>query len=266
MELASLEQLHRGFGIFECVTVEAIGIDIGGTGIKGALVNVSTGSLLTDRVKLPTPAGGSPMDIVVTVQRVLDAVEDATVRPLGICFPAIVKAGRTMSAANVSPEWIDFDAEAFFERELGRPIHFINDADAAGVAEVQFGVAKGRTGLTILTTLGTGIGSAFIYNGTLLPNTELGHIEFRGQAAEKLCAYSALVRDELSWEDWAERLSGFYTYIDRLFSPDVIVLGGGVAKHSDKFMHLIDSPVQIVPATHLNNAGILGAAWLASRD
>lgn len=244
----------------------AVGVDIGGTGIKGALVDLERGALLSDRVKVATPAGAEPVDVLVAVRTVLETlgVSEADV-PLGVAFPAIVKHGRTLSAANVSDAWIGFEAERFFEDGLGREIHFANDADVAGVAEMRFGAAKGVDGLTILTTLGTGIGSAVIYNNVLIPNSELGHLQRakHGKDAEAYAAYSAMERDELSWEAWAERLQWYYSHVEFLFSPDLFIVGGGVSKHADKFLHLLELRTPIVPAVHRNNAGIIGAAALS---
>jgi len=244
---------------------QALGIDIGGTGIKGALVDTDSGQLLTDRIKLPTPEGGAPDDIVKTVVDLiakLGGVADDV--PVGVCFPAIVRNGRTMSAANVSKKWIGLEAEALFEKALGRNIHFVNDADAAGYAEVRYGAAKGVDGLVLLTTLGTGIGSALIYNGVLIPNSELGHLEIDGKDAEKKAAYSAKERENLDWEHWAKRLQKYYDHLELLFSPDLFVVGGGVSKTYDDFIPLLKLDTPIVPAVHRNNAGILGAAALAS--
>lgn len=244
---------------------QALGIDIGGTGIKGALVDTDTGTLLTDRVKLPTPEGGAPDDIVDTVIRLisdLGGVDDDV--PLGVCFPAIVRNGRTMSAANVSKKWIGLEAEALFEKALGRDIHFVNDADAAGYAEARYGAAKGVKGLVILTTLGTGIGSALIYNDVLIPNSELGHLELDGKDAEKRAAYSAKERDNLDWKEWTKRLQRYYEHLEALFSPDLFIVGGGVSKNSEDFLPLLALDTPIVPAVHRNNAGILGSAALAT--
>ncbi|MET0672037.1 MAG: polyphosphate--glucose phosphotransferase [Microbacterium pygmaeum] len=244
----------------------AVGVDIGGTGIKAAIVDLAEGTLLSDRIKVATPAGAQPKDVLAAVQEVLGRLEiDDDSVPLGVAFPAIVKDGRTLSAANVSDKWIGFEAEKFFEKGLGRDIHFANDADVAGIAEVRFGAAKDVKGLTILTTLGTGIGSALIYNGVLVPNSELGHVQRakHGKDAEAFAAYSAMERESLSWEDWAARLQWYYSYIEFLFSPDLFVVGGGVSKHADKFLHLLDLRTPIVPAVHRNNAGIIGAAALA---
>lgn len=227
---------------------KALGIDIGGTGIKGALVDTVQGELLSERIKLPTPEGGAPDDIVQTVIQLisdLGGVEDGV--PVGVCFPAIVRHGRTMSAANVSKQWIGLEAEALFERALGRDIHFVNDADAAGYAEVRYGAANGVDGLVILTTLGTGIGSALIYNGVLIPNSELGHLQLDGTDAEKRAAYSAKEREDLDWKEWSKRLQKYYEYLESLFSPDLFIVGGGVSKNSDEFLPLLalDTPIEI---------------------
>lgn len=245
---------------------KALGIDIGGTGIKGALVDTDTGELLSERLKLPTPEGGLPGDIVSTVVELIDqlgGVDEGV--PVGVCFPAIIKAGRTMSAANVSKKWIGLEAEKLFEKALGRDIHFVNDADAAGFAETRYGAAKDVPGLVILTTLGTGIGSALIYNGVLIPNAELGHIEINGRDAERRAAYSAKERERLSWSRWAARLQVYYEHLEMLFSPDLFIVGGGVSKNYEDFFPLLKLHTPIVPAVHRNNAGILGAAALAAK-
>lgn len=244
----------------------AVGVDIGGTGIKAAIVDLEAGTLLSDRVKVATPQGAEPKDVLAAVLQVLeklDVLEDAI--PLGVAFPAIVKAGRTLSAANVSKKWIGFEAEKFFEDGLGRDIHFANDADVAGVAEMRYGAARGIQGLTILTTLGTGIGSAVIYNGVLIPNSELGHLQRAEHKRdfEAWTAYSAMERESLSWEEWAERLQVYYSHVEFLFTPDLFIVGGGVSKHADQFLPLLTLNTPIVPAIHRNNAGIIGAAALA---
>lgn len=244
----------------------AVGVDIGGTGIKGALVDLAAGALISDRVKVATPAGAEPDDVLAAVKTVLErlGVDDGSV-PLGVAFPAIVKRGKTLSAANVSDRWIGFEAERFFEVGLGREIHFANDADVAGVAELRYGAAKGRDGLVILTTLGTGIGTAMLHNGTLIPNSELGHLQRAGHKrdAEAWTAYSAMERESLSWAQWAKRLQWYYSHLEFLLSPDLFIVGGGVSKHADEFLPRLDLHTPIVPAVHRNNAGIIGAAALA---
>ena len=246
------------------MSTRAIGIDIGGTGIKGAVVDLDAGELVTDRVKVPTPKGGEPEDIVAAVAQMVEGFgEVAREVPVGVCFPAVVLHGVTMSAANVSKKWIGLQAESLFETALERDIVFVNDADAAGVAEVRYGAAKGRDGLVILTTLGTGIGSALLWNGELVPNSELGHLEIDGHDAEKRAAYSAMEREGLDWKHWAKRLQRYYEVLDALFSPEAFIVGGGVSKHADDFLPLLELRPEIVPAVHLNNAGILGAAALA---
>ena len=244
----------------------AIGIDIGGTGIKGAVVDLSTGELLSDRVKLPTPKGGRPQDIIETARTLLGTVSQGVGDlPVGICFPAVVKNGHTMSAANVSSKWIGLAAEASFEKGLGLPIHFVNDADAAGYAEAQFGAAKDVAGVVLLTTLGTGIGSALLNDGVLVPNTELGHLQIDGHDYETRAAYSAKERENLSWDKWASRLQKYYSTLELLFTPDLFIVGGGVSKHHEDFLPLLRLKTRIIPAVHRNNAGILGAAALAAR-
>jgi polyphosphate glucokinase len=244
----------------------AVGVDIGGTGIKAAVVDLAAGTLLSDRIKVATPQGAEPKDVLAAVLQVLeklDVLDDAI--PLGVAFPAIVKSGRTLSAANVSQEWVGFEAEKFFEDGLGRDIHFANDADVAGVAEMRYGAARSVQGLTILTTLGTGIGSAMIYNGVLIPNSELGHLQRAEHVRdfEAYAAYSAMERDNLGWDAWAERLQHYYSHVEFLFTPDLFIVGGGVSKHADSFLPLLKLNTPIVPAVHRNNAGIIGAAALA---
>lgn len=243
----------------------AIGIDIGGTGIKGAIVDLDAGELVSDRIKHPTPEGGEPEAIIETVAHLVDELGGDDIAHIGVCFPAIVRDGRTMSAANVSDRWIGLDADALFSEALGRDIHFVNDADAAGYAEAISGAARDQRGLVIMTTLGTGIGSAFIYDGVLIPNTELGHLELDGRDAESWAANSAREREGLSFEQWAARLTRYYRHVEFLFSPDLFVIGGGVSKLHGEFLPLIDVETPMVPAALRNNAGIMGAAALAAR-
>ena len=242
---------------------KAVGIDIGGTGIKGALVSTKTGELRSERIKLGTPEGGEPEAIAEVVREIAAAVDDQPERALGICFPAVVKHGITQSAANVSDRWIGLDADELFSNTLNRHVHVINDADAAGVAEVKFGAGRKRSGLTVMTTLGTGIGSALFYNGVLIPNAELGHLEIDGVDYETRASFAAMERDSLSFEEWAERLQIYYSTLEKLFTPDLFIVGGGVSKSHEQFLPLLKLKTEIVPAALQNSAGIIGAAALA---
>lgn len=242
---------------------KAVGIDIGGTGIKGALVSTKTGDLRSERIKLGTPEGGEPEAIAEVVREIAAAVDNKPERALGICFPAVVKHGITQSAANVSNRWIGLDADELFSNTLNRHVHVINDADAAGVAEVKFGAGRKRSGLTVMTTLGTGIGSALFYNGVLIPNAELGHIEIDGVDYETQASFAAMERDQLSFEEWAERLQMYYSTLEKLLTPDLFIVGGGVSKSHEQFLPLLRLRTEIVPAALQNSAGIIGAAALA---
>jgi len=247
------------------VAQKAVGIDIGGTGIKGAIVDVESGELLTDRIKKPTPEGGEPDAIVAVVKQIVDELGlDDDAIPVGVCFPAAIMDGKTLSAANVSKKWIGFEAEKLFETTLGRSIHFVNDADAAGYAETRYGAAKDVPGLVIMTTLGTGIGTALINDGVLIVNAELGHLEIGGKDYETKASYAAKERDDLSWKHWAKRLQKYYSHLEALLYPRRIIVGGGVSKHHEEFLPLLDLRAEIVPAVLRNNAGIMGAAALAA--
>ena len=241
----------------------AIGIDIGGTGIKGALVDVKEGKLASDRLRVETPAGGEPMDIAAAVHDLISQLPKAEKLAVGICFPAVVQRGVTKSAANVSKAWIDLDADKLFTEKLGQEVHMLNDADAAGYAEAKFGAARKQKGLTIVTTLGTGIGSALLFDGELIPNSELGHIKIQGQDAEKLAAFSAKERENLTWVQWADRLQHYYSELEALLVPDLFIVGGGVSKEHEEFLPLLKIKTKIVPASLKNAAGIIGAATLA---
>jgi polyphosphate glucokinase len=243
---------------------KAIGIDIGGTGIKGAIVDVKNGNLVGDRVRYETPEGGHPKDIAVVVAKIVrDLKPSRSTLPVGVCFPAVVQHGRTMSAANVSKEWIGLDADGLFEDTLQRHVHVLNDADAAGVAEMKFGAGRKRKGLVLMTTLGTGIGTALFMNGELVPNAELGHLEIDGFDYETKAAFSAKERENLTWDQWTERLQKYYGTLERLLSPDLIIVGGGISKQWEEFLPKLSLRAEIVPAQKRNNAGILGAAALA---
>ena len=241
-----------------------IGIDFGGTGIKAAAVDLRTGDLASDREKIQTPKPATPA-AVSDVFAELVARFPTSDSPVGVTVPGVVRHGVVHSAANIDRTWIGADADAIFTEALGREVHVVNDADAAGLAEVEYGAAKGQRGLVIVTTLGTGIGSALIHDGILVPNSELGHLEIDGYDAESRAANSARENEELSYPVWAERLTIYYRTVERLFSPDLIVVGGGVSKSFDQFGPLIDIATPIVPATLRNRAGIIGAALVSSR-
>ncbi len=242
-----------------------LGIDIGGSGIKGAPVDLATGEFASKRLRIVTPVPSTPANVAAVVAQIVDHFADRIGDgPIGITIPAVVTHGQTRSAANIDKSWIDCQAEKIFEDVLGRDIYLMNDADAAGVAEVHYGAAKNHPGLVLVTTLGTGIGSAILYRGVLVPNSELGHIEVDGHDAEKKAASSVKDKEGWSYEHWAEKLQRYYSTVQALLWPDLIVVGGGVSKDSDKFLHLLDLKCDIVPAKLRNTAGIVGAAWLAA--
>lgn len=244
----------------------AIGIDIGGTGIKGAVVDLKKGKLASERIRVETPAGGRPDDISRVVSELIATLDPSNeIESVGICFPAVVRNGVTKSAANVSSEWIDLDADALFTKVTGRSVHVINDADAAGVAEMKYGIGKKSKGLAIMTTLGTGIGTALFIDGRLVPNTELGHLEIDGVDYETKAAFSAKERENLDWAQWATRLQKYYSKLEALFSPDLIIVGGGVSKQHEEFLPLLKLGAKIVPAELKNTAGIIGAALVADK-
>ncbi|WP_307795156.1 polyphosphate--glucose phosphotransferase [Actinacidiphila acididurans] len=240
------------------------GVDIGGTGIKGAPVDLDRGELSEERYKVPTPHPGTP-------EKVIDAVHEVVTKfgwtgPLGVTFPGVVVDGVTRTAANVDPGWIGLDARRLISERLGAPVVVLNDADAAGVAEMTYGAGRGQGGTTILLTLGTGIGSALFVDGRLVPNTELGHLELNGHDAEKRASAKAREDGDLTWEHWAHRLKKYLAHVEMLFSPDLFVIGGGVSRKAEKFLPLIDGiTARIVPAELQNNAGIVGAAMAAAK-
>lgn len=243
------------------------GIDIGGTGTKGAPVDLDQGTLVGERFRIPTPKPATPRAVAEVAAQIVEHFPDAADVPqIGVAIPAVVQRGVARSAANIDPSWIDTDVDALFTEVLGRNVHVVNDADAAGVAENDHGAALEEHGLVCVITLGTGIGSALINAGTLVPNTEFGHLEVAGHPnAEKWCATSAREREDLTWEEWAERLQVYFSHLEKILSPDLFVVGGGVSKNSEKFLPLLNLRTPIVPATHRNNAGIIGAAALGAR-
>ncbi|MGL5405445.1 MAG: polyphosphate--glucose phosphotransferase [Propionibacteriaceae bacterium] len=243
-----------------------LGIDIGGSGIKGAPVALATGDFSADRLRIPTPTKSSPKNVAAVVKEIVEhfASDIDTTVPIGITVPAPVVRGKVPRIANLDKAWEGLDVNTFFSEKLGRPVFLYNDADAAGIAEVHYGAAKDIDGLIIVTTLGTGIGTALIHNGILIPNSELGHLELDGKDAETVAAASIREKEELSYKQWAPRLQRYYSYLEGLFYPDLFVVGGGVSKNSDKYLPLLDLKTPIVPATLQNRAGIIGAARLAA--
>lgn len=245
---------------------QAYGIDIGGTGIKGAVVDVHTGTLLTERKRILTPHPATPSAVAEVVAQLVS--EAGWSGLIGATFPAVIKHGVAKSAANVDPTWVGTDADKVFTAAVGSgsEVLVLNDADAAGIAEARFGAAQGVNGVVIMLTFGTGIGSALLMNGVLVPNTELGHLELDGHDAESRAAAS--VRDEygMSYRKWARRVQLYMAHVERLFTPDLFVVGGGVSKASDKWVPLLDLQTPVKPAQLLNDAGIVGAAMAAAEN
>jgi polyphosphate glucokinase len=240
-----------------------LGIDIGGSGVKGAPVDTVGGELLQERFRVPTP---QPSDVSSVVEAVAEvAAQFDGYDRVGITFPGVVVDGVTRTAANVDKSWIDAPAAQLFSERLGKPVSVLNDADAAGVAEVAFGAGHDQRGLTMMLTFGTGIGSALFLDGTLIPNTEFGHLELDGKDAELRASDRAREQDDLSWEKWAGRVQEYLRHVEMLLSPRLFIVGGGVSKKADKWLPLIEIRTPIVVATLLNNAGIIGAAVTAEQ-
>jgi len=236
----------------------AIGVDVGGSGIKGAPVDVVGGAFAADRVRIPTPQPATPAAVAATIAEVLGQLGGSG--PTGITMPAVVRNGVVETAANIDPSWIGVDAADLFGTALGRPVAVLNDADAAGLAEMRFGAGKGHAGSVVVVTLGTGIGSAVFAEGTLVPNTELGHLPLHGGDAEDWAADSVRDREDLSWKHWAQRLEQYFELLESLLWPELIIVGGGVSKKAEKFLPHIDVRTPIVAAQLQNEAGIIGAA------
>jgi len=246
------------------MTTRGFGIDIGGSGIKGCPVDLDAGAFAAERRRTPTPSPSTPAAVAGVVAEIVASFgEVAAGVPVGATFPAVIQHGVARTAANVDKSWIGTDVAALLRAELGRPVRVVNDADAAGYAETRYGAAKDVRGTVFMATLGTGIGSALIVDGVLVPNTELGHLEIDGHDAETRAADSARDAEGLSWEQWAKRLTRYFRTVEALFWPDLIVVGGGVSKKADKFVPLLDLRTPIVPSTLRNDGGIIGAALLA---
>jgi polyphosphate glucokinase len=260
--------VHEGEQVDPGARRIGIGVDVGGSGIKAAAVDLETGELISPRHRVPTPVPSTPAAVIASIARVVRKISNEVKLgpdvPVGIGFPAIVIEGVTKSAANVDPGWLDFDADSATERVLGRPVHLVNDADAAGVAEMRFGAGVGERGTVFLITLGTGTGSALFYNGMLVPNLELGHMEIRGRDAERRSAAGARIKRGLSWKAWAADLDEHLVAIEKLFSPRLFIIGGGVSKRADLFVPRLTVRARVVPANLRNDAGIVGAAMAAA--
>lgn len=244
------------------------GIDIGGSGIKGAPVRLSTGEMLDKRFRLPTPKKSTPDAVGEVLKKVVEHFDLPGDAAIGVTFPGIVRHDVIGSSANMDKSWVDADMAAVVRNHTGRSAHVVNDADAAGFAEVKYGAARGKDGVVMMLTLGTGIGSALINDGALVPNTELGHLQLPGEddSAEVRAASAAKDREGLSYQEWARRLQKYLEFVEYLFSPDLFVLGGGISKDYQKFVPLLNTRAPIVPADLRNKAGIIGAAALAAES
>jgi polyphosphate glucokinase len=243
--------------------VEVLGIDIGGSGIKGAPVDVTTGMLTKERFKVPTPRPALPDAVAEAVASV--AAEFSWSGRAGITFPGVVTGGVIRTAVNLDPAWVGVDARKKFGTATGLEVQVLNDADAAGQAEMRFGAGVGEKGTVVMLTFGTGIGSALFTGGLLVPNTEFGHIEIRGKDAEKRASERAREEHDLDWAHWAGRVDEYMTHLERLLWPDLFIVGGGISRKSDKFLPLLDGlTARVVPAMMHNDAGIVGAALAAS--
>ena len=244
---------------------KVLGVDVGGSGIKGGIVDLDVGELITDRHRIATPQPATPKAVAKVVRRVVEHFEwDGKV---GVAIPSIVRHGVVHSAANVDPSWMGVDAVKRFSKTLDRQVWVLNDADAAGLAELHYGHAKDYAdGVVMLLTLGTGIGSAIFVEGELLPNSELGHLEFHGSDAEHYASARVREIEGLSWEEWGRRVNEYLHHLEFLFSPDVFIIGGGVSRRSEKFFPYLDTSARIIAADLENRAGVVGAAWYAAQQ
>jgi len=241
-----------------------VGVDIGGTGIKAAPVDSATGELATERIRLPTPSPATPQAVAGVVGQALEHIGVAG--PVGLAMPAVVRGEIVETASHIDQTWIGVNAVDFFSKVTGRQVAVLNDADAAGVAEVRFGAGRGIAGVVVMITLGTGIGSALFADGNLVPNSELGHLPLFGAEAENWAAGSVRERDEVPWEEYAERLQAYLDLVQRVLWPQLIIIGGGVSRKADKFLPRIELRTPVVPAQLHNDAGIIGAAMFAPEE
>ncbi len=241
---------------------KVLGIDIGGSGVKGAPVNTDDGLMLESRFRIPTPTPATPQNVAKTIAEIVANFNWKG--PIGCGFPGVVQNGVAKTAANIDDAWIDTDVNKLFKKATGLPVSVINDADAAGLAEMKFGAGVDSKGVVLLCTIGTGIGTVLFVNGRLVPNTEFGHIELMGMDAEKYASDAARKAEDLTWEDWAKRFDKYLVTLENLVNPDLIILGGGASKKGERFLPLLTVKARVVPAELLNNAGLVGAALAAS--
>jgi len=241
--------------------MELLGVDIGGSGIKGAPVLTETGILLAPRYRIPTPQPAKPRPVAKIVKEIADHFNWQG--PVGCGFPAAIRDGVALTASNIHKKWVGFNAAELFSETAGCPVCVINDADAAGLAEMEFGAGQGISGVVIIVTIGTGLGTALFTDGKLLPNAELGHIEINGKDAELLATDAARKRDKLSWKVWAKRFNIYLLTLEKLLWPDLFILGGGVSKKHEQFLPYLTVEANVLPAKFLNNAGIVGGALAA---
>lgn len=240
-----------------------LGVDIGGTGIKGALVDSESGKLLTERIRIETPKPATPEAVAKTLKQLVEQFDYKG--PIGCGFPATVHHGVAYTAANIDKTWINTQVEKLFTETLGMPCYVLNDADAAGIAEIEFGAGKDAKGVVMMVTIGTGLGSAIFVNGHLLPNTELGHLILKGDIAEHYCSDLVRHEEDLSWGKWGKRFNQYLQRLEFLFNPDLFILGGGASKSFEKFVEKLDVHAKVTPAQNLNTAGIIGAALYAKK-
>ncbi|MBN2349673.1 MAG: ROK family protein [Bacteroidales bacterium] len=238
-----------------------LGIDIGGSGIKGAPVNIKKGTLIGERYRIPTPDPATPDAVAEVIVQIIKHFKWEG--PVGVGFPGVIQSGVVRTAANIDHAWLDLDAQKLFKKVTGLPVSVLNDADAAGLAEVKYGAGRKIKGAILLTTVGTGIGTSLFTRGKLFPNCELGHIIYNGMDAETWVSDAARKREALSWEEWAQRFNEYLLELERLFWPELIIIGGGVSKKDKKFSDFLSVKAKVVPATLLNEAGIIGAALSA---
>jgi len=244
--------------------MEYLGIDVGGSGIKGAVVDGASGQLVTERLRYETPTAATPQEIAAKVAELVSELNWQG--PIGCGFPAVISQGVAKTAANIDDSWIGTDVATLLGEATGCSCSVVNDADAAGLAEMRFGCGKDRSGTVLIVTLGTGIGSALFYNGRLYPNSELGHLRLKSGIAERYASAAVRKNEDLSWKSWAKRLNKFFSQAERLFSPELIIIGGGVSRKHEKFFQYLDINAEFLPAELRNQAGIIGAACRAAEQ